>query len=149
VESTLLQLQRKTQKEIEHFYQLAEKEDQRVRKIALALPLEIKKLTLKKPQVYKTYKQVQSTLAQIKQKCENPRNPAYHCYGGRGIKCFLTYGQLLELWERDHADKMKQPSIDRFDPRGHYLFSNCRFIELSENSRRAVEYRIKQKSYLS
>ena len=34
---------------------------------------------------------------------------------------------------------MKCPSIDRIDSNGHYIFSNCRFIELKENLRRGIK----------
>lgn len=39
------------------------------------------------------------------------------------------------LWYRDKADQLKRPSIDRKNNAIGYLRSNCRFIELSENSR--------------
>jgi hypothetical protein len=32
--------------------------------------------------------------------------------GGKGIKCFLTLEDLIFLWKRDQADKLKQASID-------------------------------------
>ena len=41
------------------------------------------------------------------------------------------------LWLRDEAANMKKPSIDRKDKDGHYVFGNCRFIELSNNSKLA------------
>jgi len=52
----------------------------------------------------------------------------------------LTMDEVNQLWFRDGADKMKRPSIDRKDNDGNYTFKNCRFIELSRNSKlRAVD----------
>ncbi len=61
----------------------------------------------------------------------------YEYYGGRGIKFILSIPEIKQLWLRDNADTLSQPSIDRIDNKGNYEFSNCRFIEKSENSRRA------------
>lgn len=49
----------------------------------------------------------------------------------------MTKDEVKTLWFRDKAHKLNLPSIDRIDPNGHYVFGNCRFIELSENVRRA------------
>jgi hypothetical protein len=49
----------------------------------------------------------------------------------------MTMGDFEYLWHRDNAHLMKQPSIDRIDNDGDYILNNCRFIEKSENSRRA------------
>lgn len=76
------------------------------------------------------------TLSLIKDRCNNSRNHAYKRYGGRGINCLITAEELKELWFRDKAFEMKKPSIDRVDNNGNYELSNCRYIELSENSRR-------------
>jgi len=72
----------------------------------------------------------------MKSRCGNPKDKKYKYYGGRGIKVKMTKEELLLLWERDKAYEMKQPSIDRIDPDGHYELSNCRFIEMDENRRR-------------
>ena len=72
-------------------------------------------------------------LAGIKSRCENPNVNNYHRYGGRGITNHLTREDLKLLWERDHADTMVKPSIDRIDNNGNYTLSNCQFIELREN----------------
>ncbi len=57
------------------------------------------------------------------------------CYLKKGIKNFLTTKDLKALWFRDKAYLMKRPSIDRKNNDGHYTLENCRYIELSENSR--------------
>lgn len=73
------------------------------------------------------------TLESIKQRCTNPNNNKYHRYGGRGIECRITEEELKDLWFRDKASTMYQPTIDRIDNDGHYEYSNCRFIENAEN----------------
>lgn len=55
-----------------------------------------------------------------------------------GWKFELNVAIGEELWERDNAHLLKRPSIDREKPELGYVKENCRFIELSENSRRAV-----------
>lgn len=51
-----------------------------------------------------------------------------------GIQYKLTMEEIKELWFRDKAWLLRQPSIDRKDPDGHYELSNCRFIEKDLNS---------------
>ena len=76
------------------------------------------------------------TWSNIKQRCNNPNATSFKSYGGKGIKCFLTLQEIETLWERDHAENLKQASIDRINSKGHYTFDNCRFIEMSENRKR-------------
>jgi len=59
-----------------------------------------------------------------------------HHYYKRNIKNYLTIKLCKELWFRDGAAKMKDPSIDRKDTNGNYTFENCRYIEFSDNIRR-------------
>ena len=58
-----------------------------------------------------------------------------HPYAKRGIKNFLNLKDLEKLWFRDCAYNLKEPSIDRIDSSGNYIFDNCRFIERRENCR--------------
>ena len=71
-------------------------------------------------------------------RCTKPESIGYYRYGGRGIKMLLSQSEIKMLWERDGAADMAAPSIDRINVDGNYEVSNCRFIERSENSRRAV-----------
>ncbi|MBX4189796.1 hypothetical protein KW791_00640 [Candidatus Parcubacteria bacterium] len=73
----------------------------------------------------------------IQGRCHVKSNTAYRWYGAKGIKCFLTKEQIKDLWFRDNADKLENPSIDRIDSSGHYEFNNCRFIDRWENSLRS------------
>ena len=62
------------------------------------------------------------------QRCNNPNNPAYHNYGGRGIKvCERWYdfnNFLADVGERPHPDR----SLDRYPNNdGHYEPGNVRW----------------------
>lgn len=54
----------------------------------------------------------------------------------RGIKFLMTVDDFKYLWFRDKAHNLKRPSIDRINGNGHYEISNCRYIELLENTKR-------------
>lgn len=58
-----------------------------------------------------------------------------------GIECHLTTAEIKFLWHRDRAAELREPSLDRIDPAGDYVFMNCRFIEFEENRRIAREGR--------
>ena len=75
-------------------------------------------------------------LCSIRTRCENGKSKVFKKYGGRGIENHLSYGDLVFLWNRDSASKMKIPSIDRINNDGDYILSNCRFIEHAENAAR-------------
>ena len=52
-----------------------------------------------------------------------------------GIKMLMTRDDLKNLWIRDNAALMENPSIDRIDPNGDYSVDNCRYVEMIENRR--------------
>lgn len=73
------------------------------------------------------------TIKCVRQRCNYKKKDNYYNYGGKGIKCLLTEKQCEELWIRDEAYKMTNPSIDRIDTTGNYSIYNCRYIELLDN----------------
>lgn len=71
-------------------------------------------------------------------RCNNSNHKHYKYYGGKGVQFLMSIDDYETLWFRDRAYKMKLPTMDRVDSNGNYEVSNCRFIEQSENSRRAI-----------
>lgn len=73
----------------------------------------------------------------IKQRCLNKNNPKYHRYGGRGIKVCDEW-LLIDGFSRwaEEAGFVEGMTIDRIDNDGDYCPKNCRFIGVSENSRK-------------
>lgn len=99
----------------------------------------------------------------MKQRCQNSRNPEYHNYGGRGIKVcneWQTFQPFYE-WAVGSGYTMggKDQSIDRINVDGNYEPSNCRWATFKEqqNNRRdnrkfnifGVEMSLEQMSKLS
>lgn len=84
-------------------------------------------------QIIRKNPKLQKLWFNMKSRCENPRDLKYRFYGGRGIKLKLEKSDLVFLWKRDRAHKLKQASIDRIDSNGHYELNNCRFIEMDQN----------------
>lgn len=77
----------------------------------------------------------------MKSRCSNPKNPNYSSYGGRGIKvCEEWQGRQgfynFLHWSLENGWE-EGLTIDRINPDGNYEPSNCRYITLSENSKRA------------
>ena len=77
----------------------------------------------------------------LKTRCRNPNRLTWKSYGGRGIEVRITLGEVKALYLRDNARLMKQPSIDRINPNGHYEYANCRFIEWNQNRPRSMKGR--------
>jgi hypothetical protein len=68
-----------------------------------------------------------------RQRCQNPNDPGYHHYGGRGIEFrFKTIREAAEYVLQNCAvDKTKE--IDRIDNDGHYEPGNLHFVTRREN----------------
>ena len=80
---------------------------------------------------------LKALLRTIKHTCESPKHRSYPWYGGKGIKNFLDLASLVYLYNRDNAELMNRPSIDRINSNRDYRLSNCRFIEGCDNLKRS------------
>ena len=71
----------------------------------------------------------------IKQRCNNPNQHGYHCYGGRGITYCKEWESFVPFMEwalkNGYSEHLQ---IDRRNNNGNYEPGNCRFVTPRTNS---------------
>jgi hypothetical protein len=71
-------------------------------------------------------------------RCSNENAQRWKYYGGKGIKVCYEWANFPRFYKWAMSSGYKEGlSIDRVDPDSNYCPSNCRWITVSENTRRS------------
>jgi hypothetical protein len=70
----------------------------------------------------------------MRQRCNNPNDPRYDDYGGRGIGHCQPWS-IFANFLADMGPRPRRKSLDRIDVNGNYEPGNCRWASVFEQSR--------------
>lgn len=74
----------------------------------------------------------------MRTRCNNPASSSFEHYGGRGVQ--VLYADFAAFVRDVGLPPSLSHSIDRIDPRGHYICGNCRWAttKIQGRNRRRV-----------
>jgi hypothetical protein len=79
----------------------------------------------------------------MRQRCNNPNDPSYARYGGRGIAVCHRWNESFEAFFSDMGERPTEMTLDRIDNEKDYEPSKCRWATLKEQQRnRKVSIRL-------
>ncbi len=70
--------------------------------------------------------------ADMKTRCDNPKNSHYYLYGGRNISYDTKWKTFEGFWDDMSEGYSNDLTIDRIDSNKNYYKDNCRWIPLSQ-----------------
>lgn len=70
-----------------------------------------------------------------RQRCSNPRDKRFYCYGARGIKVCYSSRELIAWYEIEYSKRLywARPQVGRIDHTKDYTLDNIELIECSDN----------------
>jgi hypothetical protein len=71
----------------------------------------------------------------MKSRCNNPNDPEYKNYGGRGILVCDRWSNSFETFLSDMGERPENKTLDRIDPNGNYTPENCKWSSPKEQLR--------------
>lgn len=83
----------------------------------------------------KLFARLYNTWNSMKQRCSNPKNNRYYCYGGRGILVdpdWLVFKEF-KIWSLQSGYEVGM-TIDRVDSSKGYYPENCQWLSRSKNN---------------
>ena len=78
----------------------------------------------------------------LRQRCNNVKNPAYNDYGGRGINVCPRWDDSFQEFLMDMGECPEGMTIDRIDNDSGYSRENCRWTTMKEQNRNRRDNRL-------
>jgi hypothetical protein len=108
----------------------------------------LKDLFKKQTEDRKSFSRLYNTWAPMKQRCNNPKNNRYYCYGGAGISVDPGWTSFkgFKEWALQSGYENGM-TIDRIDSSKNYYPENCQWLSRADNNSKSFDDRGERKVF--